>query len=82
MDLDIELLSIISKISNFPQKDREEIEEFIEYSEYGIALENICSVIEQEKLNINILIYNKIKELGMYMELDHELWNCILGLIS
>lgn len=68
------LKEIVKNITNFPPKDEKDICEFIEHEEWGIALETICSVIEQEDIPIEKDIFRKIEEVGIYMEMDKSLW--------
>lgn len=68
------LKEIVNNITNFPPKDEKDIREFIEHEEWGIALETICSVIEQEDILIEKDIFRKIEEAGIHMEMDKTLW--------
>lgn len=53
------------------------LREIIEHDEWGIALETICSVLEQENIPVEKDIFNKIEEIGLYMEMDQSLWEHI-----
>ncbi|AEH46537.1 MafI family immunity protein [Parageobacillus thermoglucosidasius] len=77
MNLNILLKEIVRNITNLPLKDEKDILEFIEHEEWGLALETICSVIEQEDITIDKDIFSKIKEAGIYMEMDKSLWEGI-----
>jgi hypothetical protein len=74
MELDNLLKEIVKYITNLSLKDEKDILEFIEHDEWGIALETICSVIEQEDIPVDQNIYSKIEEAGLYMEMDKSLW--------
>ncbi|WP_042462545.1 MafI family immunity protein [Neobacillus dielmonensis] len=74
MELNNLLKEIIKNITNLPLKDEKDILEFIEHEEWGIALETICSVIEQEYIPVDKDIFSKIEEAGLYMEMDKSLW--------
>lgn len=82
MDIEQELLTTINEIYNIPQLCKDEILEYIiQHGEYGIALEDLCSVIEQERISLSRAIYDKIIALGVEMELDPSLWNRLLELV-
>jgi len=74
MELNKLLKEIVKNITNLPLKDEKDILEFIEHEEWGIALETICSVIEQEDIPVDKDIFSKIEEAGLYMEMDKSLW--------
>lgn len=82
MDIGIALLEILNSIKSFPEKDKMDVEEFIEHDEWGIALETICSVVLEEKILIEKQIYQKIKDVGDEMEIDSILWNGISELLK
>ncbi|MFJ6207363.1 MafI family immunity protein [Lysinibacillus sp. NPDC092081] len=74
MELNNLLKEILKKITNFPSEDEKNVLEFLEHDEWGIALEVICSVIEQEGIPIDKDIFSKIEEAGIFMEMDKSLW--------
>ncbi|WP_047982129.1 MafI family immunity protein [Ornithinibacillus contaminans] len=74
MELSNLLKEIVKNINNLPLKDEKDILEFIEHEEWGIALETICSVIEQEDIPVDEDIFSKIEVAGLYMEMDKSLW--------
>lgn len=74
MELNNLLKEVVKNIINLPLKDEKDILEFIEHEEWGIALEIICSVIEQENIPVDKDIFIKIQEAGIYMEMDKSLW--------
>ena len=74
MELNNLLKEIGKNITNFPLEDEESILEFLEHDEWGIALEVICSVIEQEGIPIDKDIFSKNEEAGIFMEMDKSLW--------
>lgn len=74
MELNNLLKEIVKNITNLPLKDKKNILEFIEHEEWGIALETICSVIEQQGIPVDKNTFSKIEEAGLYMEMDKSLW--------
>ncbi|MFJ8087186.1 MafI family immunity protein [Lysinibacillus sp. NPDC095746] len=74
MELNNLLKEIVKNITKFPLEDEERVLEFLEHDEWGIALEVICSVIEQEGIPVDKDIFSKIEEAGIFMEMDKTLW--------
>lgn len=74
MELNNLLKEILKNITDLPLKDEKDILEFIEHEEWGITLETICSVIEQENIAVDNDIFSEIEEAGIYMEMDKSLW--------
>ncbi|MDW7661855.1 MAG: MafI family immunity protein [Bacillota bacterium] len=74
MDLQKRISIVLSKLEGFPDKDNRDVIELLENNEWGVAFEVICSVIEQDKLSIDIELYRDIEEIGNYMEMDDDLW--------
>lgn len=82
MDKGKVLLEIVNGISAFPEKDRIDVEEYIEHNEWGIALETICSVILEDGILVDNEVFKKISDVGIEMEMDSNLWNDIARLIN
>lgn len=76
------LVEIVNGIPAFPEKDKMDVEEYIEHDEWGIALETICSVILEDRILIDKKVFKKIKDVGTEMEMDSSLWNGIDKLIK
>lgn len=74
MELNNLLKEIVKNITSLPLKDEKDILEFIEHEEWGIALEIICSVIEQDNIVIDKDIFSKIERAGIHMGMDKLLW--------
>ncbi len=58
-------------------KDKEEIFDYINYNEYGIAFEVLRSIIEQENIKVSCDDFNIIEGLGAAMGFEEGLWNKI-----
>lgn len=82
MDKEKAFLEILNGIPSFPKKDKEDISEYIQHNEWGIALETICSIILEDKIVINKQTFEKISVMGTLMDMDASLWNNIQRLIS
>lgn len=74
MNLDKRMLQLLKKIRNMPEKDEKDILELLKNSEWGVAFEILCSVIEQDKITISQELFIEIDEIGTYMELDNSFW--------
>lgn len=70
--MDMNRINNIAEKLNLPKQDISSIGEYLEYSEWGIALEYLCATIENDKICISKDDYNEIKELGEYMNMDEE----------
>lgn len=70
----MDIILDIAKRIKLPTKDIELIGEYLEYREWGIAFEVLCSAIEYDKIQISLVDYSEIKQIGEYMEMDKELW--------
>lgn len=55
--------------------EAEEVSHFVNHGEYGVALETLCAIIEEENKGISSELYRHIQELGKRMELDPETWD-------
>jgi len=67
----------IAKKLCLSQEDINNIEEFLEHNEYGIAFEELCSAIEQENISLNHAQYEEIVSIGKLMKMDSWLWKNI-----
>lgn len=76
------LLEIVNGISAFPEKDKIDVQEYIEHDEWGIALETICSAVLEDRVIVDKKIFKKISDVGTEMEMDSSLWNDIARLIN
>lgn len=67
--------------SLFSSPDLAEVMEYLDHGEYGIALETLCFIIEDEKKPITQKIYALIAQLGNLMEMEKDLWEKLKVLI-
>lgn len=65
-----------------PVKDHEEISEYLEHNEWGVALEYLISTLLNESIEISVIHYLQINELGEYMELEARSWEELKLLIK
>ena len=70
----------ISKMSyqfKIGKKDRENIDEYLDHNEWGLAIEVLCAVIQESNIKISQENYEIINMIGNQMELDHKLWSAL-----
>ncbi len=68
---------LVAKKNNLSFDDIKSIVEYLDHNEYGVALEQLCSAIEQERIKIAYNDYLLIKQMGEQMEMDKSLWERI-----
>jgi len=76
----VEKILNIAKEIGIPDKDIKDIYEYLGHNEWGIALEILCSTIEEHNIGITKKQYKEIEMIGKRMELNRALWNeiCVL----
>lgn len=75
----------ISKMSyqfKIGKKDRENIDEYLDHNEWGLAFEVLCAAIQESNIKISQENYEIISVLGNQMELDHKLWSALESLME
>jgi hypothetical protein len=76
LKMESELKNIAEIIKGYvTNEEYSQICEYIDHDEWGLALENICAAIRDEKIMITSAIYYLIDKLGMKMEMDKEIWH-------
>jgi hypothetical protein len=56
--------------NNFTEKEINEVKYFLNYDEYGIALETLCAIIQDENKKISSEIFNLVNSLSKDMGID------------
>lgn len=75
----------ISKMSyqfKIGKKDRENIDEYLDHNEWGLAFEVLCAAIQENNIKISQENYEIINMIGNQMELDHKLWSALESLMG
>ena len=72
---------IVNSISGLPEKDRDNILEFLFHNEWGVVLETLCAVIIEENILITQDVYNAIKNAGEDMKMESATWEYLIFLI-
>lgn len=81
MDVKNKIEEII-KLSPLPSEDSLKLGEYLEANEWGLALEHLSATLLDEQIRVTEFIYNQIKQLGEYMELDDSTWKSLEDLIN
>lgn len=66
---------LLRTINGISLDDINEIIEFLDHDEWGVAFEILCTVIEQENIIITIYQYQEIEDIGNKMNMECNLWN-------
>ena len=73
MDIQLKIIEITNNL-NIAKKDKQDIDEYLEHNELGLAFEVLCVSIERYKIKISQKDYEIINTLGIQMEMDNNLW--------
>lgn len=82
MDKHRMLLELLRTVEGLPKADELEIREFVDHSEWGLALETICAAILGERLVVSRRAYEMIATLGKAMDMKPSLWTRIAGFVQ
>lgn len=77
-----EITFMISEVPELPQSDKEHILDFLEAGEWGLALDTLCSQIDENDLRISEGLYQRIQEVGSKMGMDVLQWDFLRRLIK
>lgn len=61
----------------FCENDVNEIIEYLEHDEWGLAYEILCCVLQENKIKVVKDDLNKIKQIGIKMGMDADYWRDI-----
>jgi hypothetical protein len=81
MDVNRKIEDLLNSV-NIPLEDSEKVCEYLEYDEWGVALEHFSATLLDESIEITEVMYFQIKQLGEYMELDEQTWESLKTLIN
>jgi hypothetical protein len=82
MEISIKMIAIIKSLNDIPTKDKEFLFELLEHDEWGVALETLCAIVNEEGISISQDVYRKMVELGEYMQMDSATWKGLDKLIQ
>lgn len=73
MDIQLKIIEVTNNL-NITKKDKQDIDEYLEHNELGLAFEVLCVSIERDKIKISQKDYEIINTLGLQMKMDNNLW--------
>ncbi len=69
------LRQVLSELhSAIPHTDREEIKEFIEHNELGLALEWLCASVTDNNVSLTEKQHEAIRQIAEQMQIDADWW--------
>jgi hypothetical protein len=77
--LEKELQSIISFYQG--QVTLDEVADFVDFGEYGVAYDLLCSLLIQDGVTMPKQVYERFVALGKRMELDEFSWERLLPIV-
>ncbi|MFB7141977.1 MafI family immunity protein [Gottfriedia sp. NPDC056225] len=82
MNVEVKIKSIVEHIAVLPNRDRFIVLEYLEYNEWGVALEHLCTILNEEDIQISQDVFQLIKDVSLQMGLWEEIRNQIIGLVK
>lgn len=81
--LERDLLDILAALLPETLKESEagEIRYFVDHGEYGLALETLCDVVEEEDRRLPPEVYDKVRKLGASMGMEPEVERRLRGFV-
>jgi hypothetical protein len=80
--LERDLLDILNSLHGaLTESEFEQVRHFVEFGEYGVALETLSGIIDEEGKRISFRAYKQIHGLGERMEMESEVWERLRGSI-
>ena len=79
--ISIQILQLLEEVK-LPATDIENIIEFAEHNEYGLAYETLCTQLYEYSAPISFAYYEKISFLGPLMQINPSMWLPLKELIT
>jgi hypothetical protein len=77
-ELEARLNSLLSEGGGWLSREEvQEVREFIDVGEYGLAFETLCGIIVEEDKSISPEVYRQLAELGGLMKMDEQAWSSL-----
>ncbi len=76
-ELLIRLLDLLNTV--FIESERKEVHDFIDVGEYGLALETLVDIVDEENKKVPGEVLLLVKELAIAMQIDYEALSKKLG---
>jgi hypothetical protein len=71
-DIERRIAGLLNGLSEFSPTERQEVAEFLDATEYGMALETISGILVEENKPIDVEVLHEIDELSRAMKLRDE----------
>jgi hypothetical protein len=65
------LVTLLEGLPSLPTEDRASVLHYIDHNEYGLAFEELCSCLKQERLHISSAQYEMIVNLQTMMKIQN-----------
>ncbi|NJM37553.1 MAG: MafI family immunity protein [Akkermansiaceae bacterium] len=72
--LETDLRELLGAMSCFSPSEVEEVEQFLEAGEYGLAFETFCGIAKEENKPVSNVLRPKVRALAHQMEIDPIWW--------
>jgi hypothetical protein len=77
-NLRIALTELVEQVRDkLPEKDTSAALELVEYDEFEVSFELICTQLFEYDIKVSAAVYQKIEELGRLMKLDESEWQML-----
>lgn len=77
-----EIVKLANRIKGLSEEDRENVIEYVEYNEFGVAYELLCTQLYEFDIKISIEDYELIKQIGKRMKLEPSEWTYLKEIID
>jgi hypothetical protein len=74
-EIEAQLRSVLAGIGQYTStSDVEEVSEYLDVGEYGLALRTICELLTEKGSAIPSRLYQLISDIGCRMQMDSGIW--------
>jgi hypothetical protein len=71
----MKIKDIVQQVDGLPKNDQVIVLEYLEHSEWGVALEHLCAAVFEEKIHLKESVLQQIKEVSIQMGFGKRLEN-------
>lgn len=82
MNVEMKIKSIVEHISGLPKRDLLIVLEYLEYNEWGLALDHLCYTLDEEDIQISEPIFQQIKDVSIQMGIWENIRDQIIDLVK
>lgn len=73
MNIEMKIKTLLEQLDALPKKDKIAVLEYLEHSEWGVALEHLCATISEENIPIPGNVVDLIKDVSQQMDIWGEI---------